>query len=738
MAIDDFSLERGGAPSANTRGVKIPQYQQRTAASGMINSRAANVQIADGSGQALQNIGAQMGRIADYEIEQEKQSQRLAANTAYAQDAGSLGVLYDQHNQAMPAGGKGFMKTIVDATDEFISKAVKDKPEFYRQEYERHMRLRQSNLVQNAQVAEIQEGARYKLESINTDVQATVNNLSKNPSTEAYNAELKRLTDVIDSDPSLRVDVKAKAKDAIKQQLAYATSVRIAEEHAKAVPVGGAPASGAYGSTQLANAIYGQESGGGKADTSKVNSQNVTGPMQMQEATFNGMKKQGLIPADYDWKNPAQNKEAGFKWVDYLYKKYDGNAEKVAAAYYGGEGAVNADGSINKQWRNKQRPNDPTVGEYVDQVLARVGKAGQAGGYVAKEKPSQQVSLSEIIGPAFDALPFEQQQRVQAHYDSQFKQQQASKTAGIAIESAASVVGAAPLSAESSLDIPALKAQAVAIAEERLGQKLDAQQRLNVENNVEKQASDKERDFKRSVGNDMAAGFDILRKNGGDYQALLRDNPALVQRVGPEKAAELNRFAGQEATGGNRDTDWQAYNDLLNDPKTLAATNLDSLASKFNSKELAQLQKLQQHLRTTPQAEDNILGDKALVGSMLKSAGVTDDKKEAQFYSLLQQAIDQELAATGKKALTQERKKELAADLLVQEVTSKGVLWDSNEKAFLVQIPPQEKVKIQAALQEAGMPVNDYNVLRAYRNKLNKKPVLAQQQNSPLVKQIPQ
>lgn len=131
------------------------------------------------------------------------------------------------------------------------------------------------------------------------------------------------------------------------------------------------------GSRAIADAIYGQESSSGAADTSKVNSQNVTGPMQMQQGTFEGMKAKGLIPQDFDWKNPAQNKEAGYKWVEYLGNKYNGDADKVAAAYYGGEGAVNADGTINRHWKNKQRPDDPTVGEYVDSVRARMAKAGK-------------------------------------------------------------------------------------------------------------------------------------------------------------------------------------------------------------------------------------------------------------------------------------------------------------------------------------------------------------------------
>jgi hypothetical protein len=35
-------------------------------------------------------------------------------------------------------------------------------------------------------------------------------------------------------------------------------------------------------------------------------------------------------------------------------------------------------------------------------------------------------------------------------------------------------------------------------------------------------------------------------------------------------------------------------------------------------------------------------------------------------------------------------------------------------------VPAREKTKIMAALNEAGLPVNDATILRAYRNKLQR------------------
>lgn len=145
---------------------------------------------------------------------------------------------------------------------------------------------------------------------------------------------------------------------------------------------GTAPAGLSFDPVVLGNAIYGQESSSGKADTTKVNSQNVTGPMQIQQATFEGLKKNGVIPATADWKNPADNKAAGFAHIADLAKKYK-TPEQVAAVYYSGPDAVNADGTINRDRRNPERPNDPTVGQYIDQVIGRVPTTQELGNSAA-------------------------------------------------------------------------------------------------------------------------------------------------------------------------------------------------------------------------------------------------------------------------------------------------------------------------------------------------------------------
>jgi hypothetical protein len=119
--------------------------------------------------------------------------------------------------------------------------------------------------------------------------------------------------------------------------------------------------------------VHGTESGYGKAKTDKPNYAGAIGPMQILPSTFGWMQKTGIIPKDYDIQNPEQNKAAGDALLAHYYKKYDGDPSKVYAAYYGGPGAVNKDGTINTHWRDRKNPKAPTVGEYIAIAMAKSG-----------------------------------------------------------------------------------------------------------------------------------------------------------------------------------------------------------------------------------------------------------------------------------------------------------------------------------------------------------------------------
>jgi len=154
--------------------------------------------------------------------------------------------------------------------------------------------------------------------------------------------------------------------------------------------------------------IFGQESGYGKAKTNKPNYAGAVGQMQIMPGTFDWIKKLKLIPQDYDINNPKHNREAGNALIAHYYKKYQGDPAKVAAAYYGGPGAINKDGTINTHWRDRKNSKAPTVGQYIDQTLAKanlpVAGATMAAVDIPKgrgAKPSEPITKAKIQKPHY-------------------------------------------------------------------------------------------------------------------------------------------------------------------------------------------------------------------------------------------------------------------------------------------------------------------------------------------------
>jgi len=124
--------------------------------------------------------------------------------------------------------------------------------------------------------------------------------------------------------------------------------------------------------TPLKNAIRGQESGDRHYDAKGnvlTSVDNAVGIGQITPDTFDRFKNIGVIPRNYDIKDPTNNKDASERIIDYYSKKYNDDPRKVAAAYFGGEGAVNPDGSINV---NRKDSTGKTIGSYVNDVVARM------------------------------------------------------------------------------------------------------------------------------------------------------------------------------------------------------------------------------------------------------------------------------------------------------------------------------------------------------------------------------
>jgi hypothetical protein len=158
---------------------------------------------------------------------------------------------------------------------------------------------------------------------------------------------------------------------------------------------------------RFALAVYGQESGGGANTATSING--AVGDMQMLPSTFRAYADKG-----WDITNPSHNRRAAMRYLKDLAKKSGGNLRTAAGAYYGGEKAINANGSL-KTYRNLKRPSDPSTQEYADQVMGRmegtpmtdmgsVGRPGEQrvvvevapGEFVLKDQRGQQLAQTQV------------------------------------------------------------------------------------------------------------------------------------------------------------------------------------------------------------------------------------------------------------------------------------------------------------------------------------------------------
>jgi soluble lytic murein transglycosylase-like protein len=120
---------------------------------------------------------------------------------------------------------------------------------------------------------------------------------------------------------------------------------------------------------RLQKAVYSTESSSGAADTTKPGIQGAVGPMQVTSGAFETAKRLKLIPSTYDINNPEQNKDTGFRLLAYYQNKYQ-DPDKALAAYFGGEGAINADGSINL---DRKDALGTSIAQYIAMNKAKAG-----------------------------------------------------------------------------------------------------------------------------------------------------------------------------------------------------------------------------------------------------------------------------------------------------------------------------------------------------------------------------
>jgi len=155
-----------------------------------------------------------------------------------------------------------------------------------------------------------------------------------------------------------------------KAILSQATGTSAPAAAAPSAPSAAAAPATAVPLEGLPTPFYAQESSSGKADTSKPGIQGAQGPMQVTKDTFDTYKQKGVIPASYDLNDPGHAYASGVLILNDLHAKHNKDINKVAAEYFGGPGAINADGSINV---GRADANGKTIGSYVNDIRTRMG-----------------------------------------------------------------------------------------------------------------------------------------------------------------------------------------------------------------------------------------------------------------------------------------------------------------------------------------------------------------------------
>lgn len=742
---------------------RIPIYQQQVTVSQSPGTPTADRAMryagtgAAAIGAGLEKLAAGMEKQAEVDFQLEKDRIETEGRTWFAKASSEADLAMAEHanelKNSVEPGARGFAQKYLSDFDKYQGESLKAAPSQYaRSLMQAH--LAQTRELYGKQVMAFEDGERirYDGQQFEEGVDTSAKLVMANP--DLWERELGKWGGVANG-AAASPEQRAARKEAARQKIVWAAGVANIDRNAAQLVVQQAPAQKtpapgvspddqrrlagvkftpeqdaalarvSSGDTQkqafLRTVLTIENRGFGAVRSDAVSPAGSMGPFQFIGATG----KQYGLQSDADRKDFGKSAAAASKYYDDLNKRYGGNLAAMIAEYNGGTRAAQAvmDG--------KEPPQKETR-EYV--AMARHLLGGETAAPGAETVAPAQVA--EVVGPAWNLMTFQEQQRLTQYAEQKGREYKTQKLASDFIDVAKTVVDGAALLPGDMVDLPGAKRDAAAMVASR-GITLDAAQTLQLENYVEKVAADRERAVKVQTEARVAGVFDLLEQNGGDYQATVRANPWIASAPA-EVRARVNNFAGQVATGATRATDWQAYTMLVDNPAVLRGTNLDAMRDKFNASEFAQLKKMQVDLQNG-QPEQNVLDTGTLLKRLLDEAGYKrNDEVQGRFYSLLQQAVDQELEATGKKKLPQDRVKELAADLLLKDVTSNGWLFDSKETAARIEVPDSERVKIEAALVSQGLPINDYNVLQAYRAKLRRSTTpRPPQQNSDLVNQIP-
>jgi hypothetical protein len=177
---------------------------------------------------------------------------------------------------------------------------------------------------------------------------------------DAYEAAIKKSTDLGDSTTATQIR-------ALHQVYGFhaVTNSLAPSQSAAAQGVGGSGAS-SPSLDQVQGAIHTQESGGRATSATSVDG--AQGGWQVTPATF----AQYSNPSE-SINNPADNETVGRRILKDYYNRYNGDAARVAVAYFSGPGNVAPAGSATPYIHDAADGNGKTTSSYVADVTGRLG-----------------------------------------------------------------------------------------------------------------------------------------------------------------------------------------------------------------------------------------------------------------------------------------------------------------------------------------------------------------------------
>ena len=141
------------------------------------------------------------------------------------------------------------------------------------------------------------------------------------------------------------------------------------------------------GSGSVADAIHGQESGG--RPTSATSVDGARGGWQITPGTFQQYARPG---EKID--SPSDNEAVGRRIISDLNQKYNGDAARVAVAYFSGPGNVAPAGSPTPWIQDKADGNGTSVSSYVAGITRRMGANYSTGG---QGGPAQVATTGDVV-----------------------------------------------------------------------------------------------------------------------------------------------------------------------------------------------------------------------------------------------------------------------------------------------------------------------------------------------------